>query len=89
MMDKNYTSCGNQFTIYISKVNILYILNLYSDVYQLFTNKTGKKRAEYNLIVNEQKVFLEVVPFLFSNLWLYHGYILREGPRRYLLFQKE
>ena len=46
MMDKNYTSCGNQSTIYISKVNILYILNLYSDVYQLFTNKTGKKRAE-------------------------------------------
>ena len=41
-MDINWTYCGNHFTICVNQIIILYALNLYSDVYQLFLNKTGK-----------------------------------------------
>ena len=33
---------GYHFTIYVNQIIMLYALNLYSDVCQLFLNKTGK-----------------------------------------------
>ena len=42
MMDVNETYCGHHFTIYVSQTIMLYTLNLYSDVCQLYVNKTGK-----------------------------------------------
>lgn len=43
MKGVNKTYCGNQFMIYVSHTIMVYILNLYTDVCQLFLNKTGKK----------------------------------------------
>ena len=47
------THCGSHFTIYIIQTVMLYALNLYSDVCQLFLNKnggkTGKKEGEKSL----------------------------------------
>lgn len=43
-MDVSRTYRGNHFPIYINQTITLYILNLYSDVHQLFCNKTEKKK---------------------------------------------
>ena len=43
MIDVNLTYCGNYFTIYVSQIIMLYSLNLYSAVCQLYPSKTGKK----------------------------------------------
>ena len=40
---KYYIKHGNYFTVYVSQTIILYILNLYSEVCQLYLNKTGGK----------------------------------------------
>ena len=42
-MDVSCTYCGNHCTIYVSQTIMLYALNLYGDVCQLFLNKTGEK----------------------------------------------
>lgn len=42
-MDVNWTYCDNHFTMYVNQTLKLYALNLYSDVCQLFFNKTGGK----------------------------------------------
>ena len=46
MMDVNWTYCGDHFTIYANRTIMLYTLNIYSDVCQLFLNKTGEKMLE-------------------------------------------
>lgn len=43
VMDVNQTYCGNHFTIYLSQIILMYTLNLYSVVCQLYLNKTRKK----------------------------------------------
>ena len=40
-MDVSWTYYGNHFTIYVNQTIMLYAFNLYSDVCQLFFNKTG------------------------------------------------
>ena len=35
-------NCDNHFTVYISQIIILYTLNLYIDLCQLYLNNTGK-----------------------------------------------
>lgn len=40
MMDVSITSCGNNFAIYVSQIIVLYTLNLYSAIGQLYQNKT-------------------------------------------------
>ena len=42
MMDASWTFCGNHFTVYVNQTIMLYALNLYSDVCQLFLNKIGE-----------------------------------------------
>lgn len=42
------TYCGN-FAIYVCEVIMLYTLNLYSDIYYLFFNKTGGGAQNLNL----------------------------------------
>ena len=39
MMDVDQTYCGNDFTINVSQIIMLYTLNLYSAVYQLYPKK--------------------------------------------------
>ena len=41
--DVSWTHYGKHFTIYVNQTIKLYTLNLYSDVWQLFFNKNGKK----------------------------------------------
>ena len=41
-MDVGQTCCGDHFTIHVNQTIMLYILNLYSDVCQLYLNKTEK-----------------------------------------------
>ena len=36
----------NHFTIYVNQAIMVYILNVYSDVYQLFLSKTGVKNKD-------------------------------------------
>lgn len=48
MMNVNETCCGNNLTIYVNQTIMLYTLNLYRDVSQLFLNKTGKKSDEWH-----------------------------------------
>ena len=43
MKGVNKTYHGNQFMIYVSHTIMVYILNLSTDVCQLFLNKTWKK----------------------------------------------
>ena len=45
-MDVSWTYCGHHVTIYVNQAIMLYALILYSDVCQLFLNKTGKKPKE-------------------------------------------
>ena len=40
------THCSNHFTIYIVQTVMLYALNLYNDVCQLFLNKNGGKQVK-------------------------------------------
>ena len=51
MMDVHQTYCENHFMKYVSQISILYTLNLYSAVWQLHLNKTGKKK---------KKIFLQL-----------------------------
>lgn len=44
MMNVNKTDCGKHFTVYVSQVIMLYILNIYSGTCQLYLNKTGKRK---------------------------------------------
>lgn len=44
MIDVSWTYLGNHFTIYVKQLIILYALNLYSDVCQLFLTKTGENK---------------------------------------------
>ena len=43
MMDASWTYCDNHFTIYVNQTIMLYDLDLYSEICQLFLSKTGKK----------------------------------------------
>ena len=43
MMDGHQTYCGNHFMMDVSQINVLYTLNLYNPVCQLYLNKTGRK----------------------------------------------
>ena len=45
MKGVNKTYHGNQFMIYVSHTIMVYILNLSTDVCQLFLNKTWKKKS--------------------------------------------
>lgn len=38
----NYLDCGDHFTTYIFQIIMLYTLNTYNYIWQLFLNKTGK-----------------------------------------------
>ena len=42
-MDVHETYCDDHFMMYISQIMVLHSLNLYSNVHQLYINKTGKK----------------------------------------------
>lgn len=42
-MDVSWIYCVNCLTVYMNQITMLYNLNLYSDVYQLLFNKTGRK----------------------------------------------
>ena len=43
MMDVHYTYCATHFMIYMSQIIMLYSLNIYSAVCQLYFHKTGRK----------------------------------------------
>ena len=47
MVDVSWTYYSNHFTHkkYVNQTIMLYALNLYSKVYQLFLNKTGEKKG--------------------------------------------
>ena len=59
MMGVSQTYCGYYFTIYLNETFMLYILNLYTDMCQLFPNKIGGKK-------NSPLNFLEFYPFLLN-----------------------
>ena len=65
MMDVSGTYCGNHFTIYVNQTIMLYPLNLYSDVYQLFLNKIGNKKKK-------QKKYFTTCTGLMKAIWLLH-----------------
>ena len=44
MIKRMLTKRGNHFTTYVSWTTVLYTLNLYSAVYQLYLNKIGRKK---------------------------------------------
>ena len=48
MMDVPLTYCGHHFMMCISQIIMLYTLNLYSAVCQLYLNKIGRKKFEKN-----------------------------------------
>ena len=44
------TYCDNNFMMYVNSIIMLYTLNLYSAIYQLYLNKTGRKiKNTFNL----------------------------------------
>ena len=47
MMNVIKIYCGNHFTMYVSQTIMLYTLNLYSVVCQLYLNKTGQKTYKF------------------------------------------
>ena len=49
MIDVDSTYCDNYFMTYVSQIFMLYILNLYNAVCQLYLNKTGREKKK-NLI---------------------------------------
>ena len=63
-MDVNLSYYGNQFMMYVSQMSMLYTLNLYSDVCQLFLNKTGKK----NLKPMKEMFFMRFFMFFYTLL---------------------
>ena len=48
MMSVIQTYYDNHYTIYVNQIIMLYTLNLFSDVCQLFLSKTGKKKRVGN-----------------------------------------
>ena len=44
MMDVQWTHCDNHFMMYTNQIIMLYTLNLYSDVCQLYLTKTGRRK---------------------------------------------
>ena len=44
MMNVHCTYCGHHFMMYVSQIIMLYTLNLYSAVCQLYLKKTGRKK---------------------------------------------
>ena len=62
-MDVPWTQCHNHFTIYVSQTIMPSILSLYSDVCQLYPNKTGKIKIEkgtcWGLLVFLHTAFLD------------------------------
>ena len=44
MIDVDSTYCDNYFMTYVSQIFMLYILNLYNAVCQLYLNKTGREK---------------------------------------------
>lgn len=48
-MDVHSTYCDNIFMIHVSQIMLLYTLNLYSAVNQLYFNKTGRKKRKKTL----------------------------------------
>ena len=55
-MDVSLTYCNNHFTIYVNQTIMLYTLNLYSDVCQLFLNKTGNIFLKQHKRTNQTKL---------------------------------
>ena len=51
-MDVSWTYCGKYFTVHVNQTIMLYALKSYSDVCQLFLNKTGKNNLEKKKPVN-------------------------------------
>lgn len=51
LCEKNvsWTYCGNHFTTYVNQTITLYALSLYSDVCQLFLNKTGENKIKIKM----------------------------------------
>ena len=47
MTDVNETYCGDRCKTYVNQTIKLYPLSVYSDEYQLFLNKTGKKSSDF------------------------------------------
>lgn len=45
MLEASKIHCSDHTTIYVSQTSLLYALNLYSDVYQSYVNKTGKRKV--------------------------------------------
>ena len=56
-MDVSGTYFNNHFTIYVNQTTMLYTFNLYSNVCQLFLNKTGIK----NYPVRGNRIFLDTL----------------------------
>ena len=46
MMDVHYIYYGNHFMMYVSQIIMLYTLNLYRAVCQLYLNKTVRKKRK-------------------------------------------
>ena len=49
MMDDHHAYCDNCFMIYVSQIIMLYTLNFYSAVCQLYLNKTGRKKIFFSI----------------------------------------
>lgn len=48
------TYCGNHFMMYTSQIIMLYTLNLYSTICQLYLNKTRRKKStQTNQLTNQ------------------------------------
>ena len=46
MMDVHLTYCDHHGMMYVSQITMLYTLNLFGAVCQLYLNKTGRKKIK-------------------------------------------
>ena len=53
MMDVQQTNCDNHIMMYVSQFIMVYLLNLYSAICQIFLNNTGRKKKERGRWLNE------------------------------------
>lgn len=76
MIDVKSAYCGNHLTIYINQTIMLYTLNLYNNVYQLFLNRIGGKKAtlkkredNFEIILGfcQRRVLLTILSPLYLN----------------------
>ena len=57
MMDVQQTNCDNHIMMYVSQFIMVYLLNLYSAICQIFLNNTGRKKKRPSLPTMELSVF--------------------------------